>query len=46
MRARVWGPCTTIGYIGYPIHKASLHNLTLDYTRAYTGIDMGYGNSQ
>ncbi len=37
------GAMITLGYIGYPIHKALLHNLTLDYTRAYTGIDMGYG---
>jgi hypothetical protein len=37
------GAMITLGYIGYPIHKAYLHNLALDYTRAYTGIDMGYG---
>jgi len=37
------GAMITLGYAGYPIHKARLHNLTLDYTRAYTGIDMGYG---
>ncbi len=39
----VAGAMITLGYIGYPISKAFFHNLTLDYTRAYTGIDMGYG---
>jgi hypothetical protein len=38
------GAMITLGYVGHPIHHASLHNLTLDYTRAYTGIDMGYGD--
>jgi hypothetical protein len=37
------GAMITIGYIGYPIHKALLRNITIHSSRAYTGIDMGYG---
>ncbi len=40
----VAGAMITLGYIGYPITNASVRNVTLDYTRAYTGIDMGYGS--
>lgn len=37
------GAMITLGYIGYPIHKAVLRDMTLKFSRAYTGIDMGYG---
>ena len=37
------GAMVTIGYIGYPVHQAVLRNVTLNFSRAYTGIDMGYG---
>ena len=36
------GAMISLGYIGYAIHHASFRNFSMAYTRAYTGIEMGF----
>lgn len=39
-------PMISIGGAGYPITQASISNVSLNFTRAYTGIAFGYDQTQ
>jgi hypothetical protein len=42
----VASPMISIGAAGFPITQATISNVALQYTRAYTGIALGFGATQ